>query len=152
MCFNVIFLLKRGKIVKIIIVGPLEKLSLKIWDGFSSLHIPTLVFEQYSCQTCHTPFLESMTVKHFLYLSKLAAQMVTSTYSENLFYQRYEFENQNFDFETTKTSILHAWSIFFKGAHLTKLWSKKTFSMKTLSKLGDLTVCITLCFCELVAL
>jgi hypothetical protein len=64
--------------------------------------------------------------------------MVTSTFSENLFYQRYELQNQNFDFETTKT--LHAWSIFFKGAHLTKLWSKKIFSMKTLSKLGALVV------------
>jgi hypothetical protein len=30
MCFNVIFLLKRGKVEKIIIVGPLEKLPLKI--------------------------------------------------------------------------------------------------------------------------
>jgi hypothetical protein len=56
------------------------------------------------------------------------------------YYRRYEFQNQNFDFETTKTSILHAWSIFFKVAHLTKLWSKKIFSMKTLSKLGALTV------------
>jgi hypothetical protein len=30
MCFNVIFLLKRSKKEKIVIVGPLEKLSLKI--------------------------------------------------------------------------------------------------------------------------
>jgi hypothetical protein len=37
--------------------------------------------------------------------------------------------------------ILHAWSIFFKGAYLTKLRSKKIFSMETLSKLGALTVC-----------
>ena len=66
--------------------------------------------------------------------------MVTSTSSENLFYQRYGFQNQNFDFKTTKTLILQAWSIFSKGAHLTKLWSKKIFSMKTLSKLGALTV------------
>jgi hypothetical protein len=68
--------------------------------------------------------------------------MVTSTSSENLFYQCYgfHFQNQNFDFKTTKTLILHAWSIFFKGAHPTKLWSKKLFSMKTLSKLGALTV------------
>ncbi len=148
MCFNVIFLLKRVKVEKIIIVGPLEKLPLKIWEGFSFLHIPTLLFEQYSCETCHTPFLEVMTVKHFLYLSKLAAQMVTSTSSENLFYQRYEFQNLNFDFETTKILILHAWSIFFKGAHLTKLWSTKIFSMKTLSKLGALTVPQYRVFCQ----
>jgi hypothetical protein len=38
--------------------------------------------------------------------------------------------------------ILHAWSIFFKGAHQTKLWSKKIFSMKTLSKLGALRVSV----------
>ncbi len=134
MCFNVIFLLKKGKIEKIVIVSSLEKLSLKIWDSFSFLHIPTLLFEQYSCQTCRTPFLEGMIVKHYLYLSKLAAQMVTSTSSENLFYQRYGFQNQNFYFKTTKTLISHAWSIFFKGVHLIKLWSKKIFSMKTLSK------------------
>ncbi len=59
---------------------------------------------------------------------------------ENLFYQRYGFQHQNFDFKTTKTLILHAWSIFFKGSHLTKLWSKKIFSMKTLLKLRALTV------------
>jgi hypothetical protein len=79
-----------------------------------------------------------MIVKHYLYLSKLAAQMVTSTPSENLFYHRYELQNQNFDFETAKTWILHAWSIFLKRAHQTKLGSKKIFSMKTLSKLGAL--------------
>ncbi len=86
--------------------------------------------------------MEDMIVKHYLYLSKLAAQMVTSTPSENLFYHRYELQNQNFYFEIAKTWILHAWSIFFKGAQLTKLWSKKIFSMKTLSKLGALTVYI----------
>ncbi len=91
MCFNVIFLLKRGTIEKIIIIGPLEKLSLIIWGSFSFLYIPTLLFEQYSCQTWHTLFLEDMIVKYFLFLSKLAAHMVTSTSSENLFYQRYKF-------------------------------------------------------------
>jgi hypothetical protein len=90
-----------------------------------------------------------MAVKHFLYLSKFAAQMVTSTSSENLFYQRYEFQNQKFDFEPTKTLILHAWSIFFMGAHLTKLRSKKIFSMKTLSKLGALTLCRWFRFAQL---
>jgi hypothetical protein len=86
-------------------------------------------------------FLEDMIVNNYLYLSKLAAQMVTSTSLENLFCLLYEFLNQNFDFDTKKTLIiLHAWSIFFNGAHLTKLWSKKLFFMKNLSKLGALTV------------
>ena len=143
MFFNVIFLRKRSKMEKIVIVGPLEKLSLKIWDSFSFLHIHTLLFEQYSCQTCHTPFLEGMAVKHFLYLSKLAAQMVTSTSSENLFYRRYEFQNQNFDFETMKTLIFHAWSLFSRGLTLKNYGVKKyLFFMKTLSKLGALTACI----------
>ncbi len=31
------------------------------------------------------------------------------------------------DFGTTKTLILHARSIFFKGCHLTKIWSKNIF-------------------------
>jgi hypothetical protein len=62
-----------------------------------------------------------MIVKHFLYLSKLAAQMVTSTSSEILFYQRYELHNQNCDFETRKTLILHAWSIFFQWGSSNKI-------------------------------
>jgi hypothetical protein len=52
----------------------------------------------------------------------------------------YEPQNKNFNFGTTKTLILHARSIFFRGGHLTKIWSKKIFFMKTLSKLGALTV------------
>ncbi len=75
-------------------------------------------------------------------MSKLAAQMVTSTPLENLSLHLYESQNKNFNFGTTKTSILHARSIFFKGVHLTKIWSKKIFFMKTLSKLGALTVYI----------
>jgi hypothetical protein len=72
-------------------------------------------------------FLEGMIVKHYLYLLKLAAQMGTLTSSKKFFYRCYEFQNQNCDFKTTKTLILHAWSIFLKGAHLTKLWSKNIF-------------------------
>ncbi len=62
-----------------------------------------------------------MVVKHYLYLSKLAAQIVISTPSENLFYHHYEIQNQNFDFETAKTRILHAWSIFFQGGSANKI-------------------------------
>jgi hypothetical protein len=76
----------------------------------------------------------------FLYLSKLATQMVTSTPLENLSLLLYEPQNKYFNFGTTKTLILHAWSIFFRGGHITKIWSKKIFFMKTLSKLGALTV------------
>ncbi len=68
-----------------------------------------------------------MIVKHYLYLSKLAAQMVTSTPSENLFYHRYELQNQSFYFETAKTWILHAWLIFYKGAQLTNYGVKNIF-------------------------
>jgi hypothetical protein len=52
----------------------------------------------------------------------------------------YEPQNKNFNFGITKTLILHARSIFFRGGHITKIWSKKIFFMKTLSKLGALTV------------
>jgi hypothetical protein len=52
----------------------------------------------------------------------------------------YESKNKIFNFGTLKTLILHAWSIFFKGGHSTKKWRKKIFFMKTLSKLGALTV------------
>ncbi len=85
-------------------------------------------------------FLEAKIVKNNLYLSKLAAQMVTSTPLENLSLHLYESQNKNFNFWNTKTLILHTRSIFFKGGHLTKIWSKKIFFMKTLSKLGALTV------------
>jgi hypothetical protein len=84
--------------------------------------------------------LENKIVKNYLYLSKLEAQMVTSTPSVNLSLQLYEAQNKTFKFGTTKTLILHTRSIFFKGGHLTKIWSKKIFFMKTLSKLGALTV------------
>jgi hypothetical protein len=70
--------------------------------------------------------------------------MVTSTPLENLSLHLYESRNKNFNFGTTKTLILHARSIFFKGGHLTKILSKKIFFMKTLSKLGALTVFIYL--------
>jgi hypothetical protein len=66
--------------------------------------------------------------------------MVTSTPLENLSLLLYEPQDKNFNFGTTKTLILHARSIFFRGGHITKIWSKKIFFMKTLSKLGALTV------------
>ena len=84
--------------------------------------------------------LEAKIVKNYLFLLKLATQMVTSTPLENLSLLLYEPQNKNFNFGTTKTLILHARSIFFIGGHLTKIWSKKIFFMKTLSKLGALTV------------
>jgi hypothetical protein len=84
--------------------------------------------------------LEGKIVKNFLYLSKLAAQMVTWTPSKNLSLHLNEHQNKNFNFETLKTLILHAQSIFFKGGHQTKIRRKKIFFMKTLSKLGALTV------------
>jgi hypothetical protein len=87
--------------------------------------------------------LEDKIVKNYLYLSKLAAQMVTSTPLENLSLHLYGSQNKNFYFGTTMTLILHARSVFFKGGHLTKTWSKKIFFMKTLSKLGALTVLFT---------
>jgi hypothetical protein len=84
--------------------------------------------------------LEEKIMKNYLYLSKLAAQMVTSTPSENLSLHLYESENKNFNFGALKTLILHARSIFFKGGHPTIIWRKKIFFIKTLSKLGALTV------------
>jgi hypothetical protein len=88
-----------------------------------------MYFEQYLCQTCHTIFSGGQDRQElFLYLSKLAAQMVTSTPLENLSLHLYESQNKNFNFGATKTLILHARSIFFKGGLLTKIWSKKYFS------------------------
>ncbi len=92
--------------------------------------------------------LEEKIVKNYLYLSKLAAQMVTSTPSENLSLHLYEHQNENFNFGTLKTLILHARSIFFKGGHPKKIWRKKIFFMKTLSKLGALTVICYKFFCH----
>jgi hypothetical protein len=75
-----------------------------------------------------------------MYLSKLAAQMVTLTPPKNLLGKPYEIQNQNFDFCTPQTLILYTRSIFLRGGHLKKMWSKKLFFMKTLSKLGALLV------------
>jgi hypothetical protein len=85
--------------------------------------------------------LEGQIAKNFLYLSKLEAQMVTSTPSENLSLHLNESQNKNFNFGTLKTLILHARSIFFKGGHPTKIWRKKIFFMKTLSKSFDGIYC-----------
>ncbi len=41
-----------------------------------------------------------------------------------------KFQNINFDFGTFKTLILRARSIFLKGGHPTKIWSKYYFSWK----------------------
>ena len=68
------------------------------------------------------------------------SKLLTSTPSENLFLQHYKAQNKNFNFGITKTFILHTQSIIFTGGHLTKIWSEKIFIMKTLSKLGALTV------------
>ncbi len=84
--------------------------------------------------------LEDKIVKNDLYMSKLETQMVTSTPSENLSLQLYKAQNQNFNFGIAKALILHNQSIFFTWGHLTKIWSKKIFFTKTLSKLGALTV------------
>ncbi len=93
--------------------------------------------------------LENKIAKNYLYLSMLETQMVTSTPSENLALRLYDAQNQTFKFGTTKTLILHTRSIFFKGGHLTKIWSKKIFFMKTLSKLGALTVYLLYLYYEL---
>jgi hypothetical protein len=77
-------------------------------------------------------------------MSKLEAQIVTSTPSDNLSLQLYKAQNKNFNFGIIKTLILHTRSIFFTGGHLTKIWSKKIFFIKTLSKLGALTVFSTI--------
>jgi hypothetical protein len=69
--------------------------------------------------------------------------MVTSTPSENLSLHLYKSQNKIFYFGTMKTLILHA-RFFLKGGHLTKTRRIKIFSMKTLSKLGALTVAVML--------
>ena len=103
-----------------------------------------MYFEQYSCQTCPTLFSVGQDRQELFVPVEVEAQMVTSTPSENLSLEFYEAQNKNFKFGATKTLILHTRSVFFKGGHLTKIWSKKIFFMKTLSKLGALTVLIIL--------
>ncbi len=75
-----------------------------------------------------------------MYLSKLEAQLVTSTLSENILWGDSGEQSQNFDFGISQTLILYARSIFSKGSHLLEILRWKLFFMKTLSKLGDLTV------------
>ena len=75
-----------------------------------------------------------------MYLSKLEAQLVTSTLSEKLLWGDSGVQNQNFDFGISWTLILYARSIFLQGSHLLEILRKKIFFVKTLSKLGALTV------------
>ncbi len=114
---------------------------LKKYEAVSASYIcPLCFFNNIHVKHAIHYSLEGKIGKNYLYLSRLAAQMVTSTPSENLSLHLYESQNKNFNFGTWKTLILHARSIFFKGGHPTKIWRKKIFFMKTLSKLGALTV------------
>ncbi len=49
-------------------------------------------------------------------------------------------QNQNFEFGISGTLILYARSIFSQGSHLLEILGEKIFFVKTLSKLGALTV------------
>jgi hypothetical protein len=86
-----------------------------------------MYFEQHSCQTYPTLFSGEQDIQE-LFVPVEEAQMVTSKPSENLSLRLYEAQNKTFKFGTPKTLILHARSIFFKGGHLTKIWSKTYFS------------------------
>jgi hypothetical protein len=80
-----------------------------------------------------------------MYLSKLEAQLVTSTLSEKILWGDSGVPNQNFDIGISQTLILYARSIFLQGSHLLEILRKKIFFVKTLSKLGALTV-FNLCY------
>jgi hypothetical protein len=88
-----------------------------------------MFFEQYSCQTCNTLFSGGEDRQ------ELFVPVEVSSPDGN-----FESQSKNFNFGTLKTLILHARLIFFKGGHPTKIWREKIFFMKTLSKLGALTV------------
>jgi hypothetical protein len=79
---------------------------------FQLLTFSTMFFEQFHVKLTIHFSLEKKTVKNYLFLLKLAAQMVTLTPSENLSLLLYQFRNKNFNFGTTKTLNLHTWSMF----------------------------------------
>ena len=99
-----------------------------------------MYFEQYSCQTCHTLFSGGEDRQELFVPVEVNSPDGNFDTFANLSLHLYESQNKNFNFGITKTLILHARSIFFKGGHPTKIWRKKIFFMKTLSKLGALTV------------
>ncbi len=69
-----------------------------------------------------------MIAKHYLYLSKITAQMVTSTSSGILFTNAMNFIIKILILKLQKPWFLHAWSIFFKGAHLQNYGVEKYFN------------------------
>jgi hypothetical protein len=74
-------------------------------------------------------------------VSKLAAQRVTSTPLENpslLLYMNLRIKILILALQRPLFYTLGRF--FFRGGHITKIWSNKIFFMKTLSKLGVLTV------------
>jgi hypothetical protein len=120
MHFHVTFLLKSGTPLK----GYLYK-----YEAVSASYISPLYFLNNIHVKLVVHFsLEEKIIKNYLYLSKLAAQMVTSTPSENLSLHLYESQNKNFNFGTLKTLILHARSIFSRGITQQKYGGKKYFS------------------------
>ncbi len=60
-----------------------------------------------------------------MYLSKLDAQLVTSTLSEKILGGNSGVQYQNFDFGISRTLILYARSIFSQGSHLPEILREK---------------------------
>jgi hypothetical protein len=92
MHFNLIFLLRKGKIFKKLIIK-FKKLSLKILGSFSFLHFPTLFFDNIHMKLA----IHFSRLKLFVPVEiSLAAQVGTSTTpSENYFRNSMNFYNQN---------------------------------------------------------
>jgi hypothetical protein len=99
-----------------------------------------MFFEKYSCQTCNTLCSGGEDRQELFVPVEVNSPDGNFDTFANLSLHLYESQNKNFNFDTLKTLILHAQSIFFKGGHPTKILRKKIFFMKTLSKLGALTV------------
>jgi hypothetical protein len=86
---------------------------------------PTMYTEQNLCQTCHTLFSGGQDRQElFMHVEAGSPDGNFDTLGKSFFAS----QNKNFNFGTTKTLILHAPSIFFKGGHLTKIRSTKYFS------------------------
>jgi hypothetical protein len=99
---------------------------------------PTMFFEQYFCQTCHSLFSGGHDLQNINLPVEVSSPGGNFDTPWKFCGKPDEIQSQNFDFDTQQTLILYGGSIFLRGFSYKKTVIKNLFFIKTLSKLGAL--------------
>jgi hypothetical protein len=127
-------------------MSTLKKILLILWDSSRFQTLSTLFFNEMHVPRAIHFSLVAIIFKKCMYLSKLASQLVTSTPWEMFLWADDGVHQSKFWFWHFKVpNFIHPVE-FFKRVPAIKNIEKKIFFVKTLSKLGALTVCPWLLF------